>query len=252
MQVTFQMLLIVCPLIFLASTVDAIGGGGGLISLPAYLLAGLPPALAAGSNKTSASVGTLIATGRFLKSGRLLVKPALCAAAGALPGAWLGAELLKRTDPAVVRVFLIVAIPLMALVLVFKKDAPARTRPITAARLAGCFALGLGCGFYDGFFGPGTGTLLIMGLTWLIGMDMVTASGSAKLINLASNVAALVSLLSGGQVLFALALPAAAFSLAGGYLGSWLAIRRGAQFIRKIMLAVLAIIVIRLAVEWFM
>ena len=252
MQVTFQMLLIVCPLIFLASTVDAIGGGGGLISLPAYLLAGLPPALAAGSNKTSASVGTLIATGRFLKSGRLLVKPALCAAAGALPGAWLGAELLKRTDPAVVRVFLIVAIPLMALVLVFKKDAPARMRPITAARLAGCFALGLGCGFYDGFFGPGTGTLLIMGLTWLIGMDMVTASGSAKLINLARNVAALVSLLSGGQVLFALALPAAAFSLAGGYLGSWLAIRRGAQFIRKIMLAVLAIIVIRLAVEWFM
>ena len=252
MQVTLQMLLIVCPLVFLAATVDAIGGGGGLISLPAYLLTGLPPALAAGSNKMSASIGTLIATGRFLKSGRLLVKPSLCAAAGALPGAWLGAELLKRTDPNVVRVFLIVAIPVMALVLVFKKDAPERTRPLTAARLWGCFALGLGCGFYDGFFGPGTGTLLIMGLTWLIGMDMVTASGSAKLINLASNVSALASLIAGGEVLFALALPAAAFSLAGGYLGSWLAIHRGAKFIRKIMLVVLIILIVRLAVEWFM
>ncbi|MBO4884691.1 MAG: TSUP family transporter [Clostridia bacterium] len=252
MQVTLQMLLIVCPLIFLASTIDAVGGGGGLISLPAYLLAGLPPAMAAGSNKMSASVGTLIATGRYLKSGRLLVKPALCAAAGALPGAWLGAELLKRADPNAVRVFLIVAIPIMALVLVLKKDAPERTRPITAARLVGCFALGLGCGFYDGFFGPGTGTLLIMGLTWLIGMDMVTASGSAKLVNLASNISALVSLLTGGQVLFALALPAAAFSLAGGYLGSWLAIRRGAVFIRKIMLAVLLILIARLAAEWFL
>ena len=187
-----------------------------------------------------------------MKSGRLLVKPALCAAAGALPGAWLGAELLKRTDPAVVQVFLIIAIPLMALVLIFKKDAPASSRPITAARLWGCLALGLGCGFYDGFFGPGTGTLLIMGLTWLIGMDMVTASGSAKLINLASNVSALISLVAGGKVLFALALPAAAFSLAGGYLGSWLAIRRGAGFIRKIMLVVLAILIVRLAAAWFL
>ncbi len=252
MQVTWQMLLIVCPLVFLAATIDAIGGGGGLISLPAYLLTGLPPALASGSNKMSASLGTLIATGKFLKSGRLLVKPALCAAAGALPGAWLGAEVLKRTDPAVVQIFLIIAIPLMALVLVFRRETPASTKPITAARLWGCFALGLGCGFYDGFFGPGTGTLLIMGLTWLIGMDMVTASGSAKLINLASNVAALTSLISGGQVLFGLALPAALFSTTGGYLGSWLAIHRGARFIRRIMLVVMAIMMIKLAVDWFM
>ena len=113
-----------------------------------------------------------------------------------------------------------------------------------------CILIGLAIGFYDGFFGPGTGTLLIMGLTWLIGMDMVTVSGSAKLINLASNVSALASLIAGGEVLFALALPAAAFSLAGGYLGSWLAIHRGAKFIRKIMLVVLIILIVRLAVEW--
>ena len=251
MEVTLQTLLIVCPLVFLAAVVDAIGGGGGLISLPAYLLTGLPPAVAAGTNKMSASVGTLIAAGKYLKSGRLLIKPSLCAVAGALPGAYAGAEILKRTDPAVVQIFLMAAIPLMALVLLLRRDTDRPMRPMTAARLTGCFFLGLACGVYDGFFGPGTGTLLIMGLTYLIGMDMITASGSAKLVNLASNISALVSLVIGGQVLFPLALPAAAFSIAGGYLGSWLAIRRGAKFIRVIMLGVLLLLIVKLAVDWF-
>ena len=251
MTVTWTMLLTVCPLVFVASTIDAIGGGGGLISLPAYLLAGLPAPLAAGSNKMSASVGTLIATGKFLRGGKLLIKPALCAALGALPGAWLGAETLKRCDPAFVRIFLMIAIPAVALVLVLRRDTPAQTRPLTRARMAGCFALGLGCGFYDGFFGPGTGMLLIMGLTWLIGMDMVTASGTAKLINLTSNISALSSLIMGGEVLFPLALPAMAFSIGGGYFGSWLAMRHGAKFIRKIMLAVVCLLMLKLAYDWF-
>ena len=250
MTVTWGMLLTVCPLVFLASTIDAIGGGGGLISLPAYLLAGLPAPMAGGSNKMSASVGTLIATVKYLRSGKLLLKPALCAAAGALPGAWVGAETLKRVDPNLAKVFLLIAIPAMALVLIFKKDSPVKARELTPARLLGCFGLGLGCGFYDGFFGPGTGTLLIMGLTWLIGLDMVTASGTAKLINLTSNFTALTSLLMSGQVLFQLALPAAIFSVAGGYFGSWLAIRHGARFIKKIMLVVVLILMARLALEW--
>lgn len=251
MEVTLGMLLTVCPLVFLASMVDAIGGGGGLISLPAYLLAGLPPALASGSNKMSASLGTLIATGKFLKSGKLLIKPALCAAIGALPGAYLGAEVLKMADEQFVRIFLLVAVPLVAILLLVKRETPQETRPLTRARMLGCVGLGLACGFYDGFFGPGTGTFLIMGLTFLIGMDMVTASGSAKLINLSSNIAALISLSTGGKVLFALSLPAAIFSIAGGYLGSWLAIKRGAKCIRFVMLGVMALILVKLAFEWF-
>ena len=251
MQVTFQMLLIVCPLVFLASAIDAIGGGGGLISLPAYLLTGLPPAVASGSNKFSASLGTLIATFRYFKSGKLNVKPALCAVLGALPGAYLGAELLKRCDPKIVQIMLIIMIPIMAAILLLKKNTDIQPKPINNARLVGCFALGLACGFYDGFFGPGTGTLLIMGLTYLIGMDMVTASGSAKLINLASNCSALTSLIVGKKVLFALSIPAAAFSIAGGYLGSWLAIRKGAKFVRQIMLVVMALLIIKLIFQWF-
>ena len=250
MEVTIEMLLIVCPLVLLAALVDAVGGGGGLISLPAYLLAGLPPALAGGSNKLSACMGTLIATIKYYRGGKMLIKPGLCAVAGALPGAWVGAQLLQRVDEQVIRVFLLVAIPLVALLMLIKRNEAIEVKPITTGRLWGCFALGLGCGLYDGFFGPGTGTLIIMGLTYLIGMDMIVASGTAKLINLASNVAALGALLTGGNVLFKLAIPAMVFSIAGGYIGSWLAMKRGAKFIRKIMLLVLALLIIKLAMEW--
>ena len=122
MEVTIEMLLIVCPLVLLAALVDAVGGGGGLISLPAYLLAGLPPALAGGSNKLSACMGTLIATIKYYKGGKMLIKPGLCAVAGALPGAWVGAQLLQRVDEQVIRVFLLVAIPLVALLMLIKRN----------------------------------------------------------------------------------------------------------------------------------
>ena len=248
--VTPGMLLMVCGMVFLAAVVDSIGGGGGLISLPAYLLTGLDPVLAAGSNKFSASFGTLVATIRYFRSGKLLVKPALWAILGALPGAYAGAEVLERTNPAFVRIFMLCAIPIVALGVVFKRDVPERTdadRPVN--RLV-CFLIGLAIGFYDGFFGPGTGTLLIMAFTWLTRMDMVTASGTAKAVNLASNVAALTSLLTGGHVVFALAVPAMACSMLGGWVGSRLAIARGAKLVRYVMLGVLALLIIRLALEW--
>lgn len=252
MEPTLQTYFIVCPLVFLAAVIDAIGGGGGLISLPAYLLTGLPPALAGGTNKLSASIGTLISTGKYLKDGKVHIKSALFAAMGSLPGAYLGALILQRIDEQIIRVFLLIAIPLMAVVVLMKRSSPAEIKPMTTGRLIACLLLGFGTGLYDGFFGPGTGTLIIMGLTYLIGMDMITASGTSKLVNLISNVSALSALIAGGNVLFSLALPAAVFSIAGGYLGSWLAIRHGSKFIRKILLVVLALLILKLATEWFL
>lgn len=251
MEVTIQMLLTVCPLVFLAATVDAISGGGGLIALPAYMLAGLPTALAGGSNKLSACMGTTIATFNYFRKGKIMFRPALCASLGALPGAWAGAQLLQKVDERFVRVFMLIAIPVVAVLMMIKRDTPAQVKPMTTGRLFGCFALGLGCGLYDGFFGPGTGTLLMIGLTYLIGLDMIAAAGTAKLINLVSNVSALSSLIRGGNVLFPLALPAIVFSIGGGYMGSWLAMTRGAKFIRKIMLAVMAMLIIKLAWDMF-
>jgi len=252
MVVSPLMTVFVCFMVFMAAVVDAIGGGGGLISLPAYLSTGISPVLAAGSNKFSASFGTLLATIRFFKSGKMLVKPALWAVCGALPGAFLGAEVLERTNPEFVRIFMLCAIPIVALVVLFKRDAPEKSAQMNHKRLLSCFFIGLVIGFYDGFFGPGTGTLLIMAFTWLIGMDMVTASGTAKAVNLASNMSALVSLLIGGHVLFSLAIPAMCCSMAGGWVGSKLAITRGAKLVRWVMLGVLALLIVKLVWEWFM
>ncbi len=251
MEVTWNMLAIVCPLIFFASFADSIAGGGGLISLPAYLLAGLPPAVASGSNKLSASVGTLMAAIKYYRGGKILLLPAIAAAAGAFPGAYLGAEALKAVSEAFARTFMLVAIPIAAIAILFVKPAKEGTVRFTGAKMLWlCFGIGCVCGAYDGFFGPGTGTIYIALFTGLAGMEMVTASGSAKIANLSSNIAALISMLISGDVYFPLAVPAMAFSIAGGYLGARFAMRKGAKAVRAVMLLVLAGILAKLVLQF--
>ena len=250
MAVNLQMYLIVLPLVFCAAVVDAIGGGGGLISLPAYMVAGLPSDLASGSNKLSASFGTLVATVKFFRSGKIMLRPALVAAAAAVLGAFAGAQINERMSDAAFRIVLLVLVPLIALLIFFRHSAPDRALPMTKTSLALCGLIGLAVGAYDGFFGPGTGVLLILGFTWAAGMDTVTASGSSKIVNLASNISALIAHFLNGNILFSLAVPAMAMSAMGGYLGSWLAIRKGAKFIRLVMMGVVVLLLIRLAVDY--
>jgi len=243
--------LLVLPLVFLAAVVDAIAGGGGLISLPAYTVAGLNYDYASGNNKFSSTFGTLMATIRYARSGAVKPRPATIAAALALPGSWLGTRAAMALGNRVMHVFMVFAIPVVgALVLLEGKKAERVPRPFTRRQYPLCAAIGLAIGFYDGFFGPGTGTLLILLFTWLLGMDMVSASATAKPVNLASNISSLITRIAAGNVLFALALPAMCCSLAGGWLGAKLALTRGAKLIRVVMLGVLALLTVRLAVEW--
>lgn len=251
MVVTGEMIAMVCALIFLASFVDSIAGGGGLISLPAYLLAGLPPAMASGTNKLSACAGAFVATARYARRGRLNWEIALFAALGALPAAYAGAYVLRLLPAATASVVLLAMIPVAAALILFKDRLPKPREIAEANRRRASLLIGAAIGFYDGLVGPGTGTFLILLFTALLGLDEVCASGSAKLVNLASNVAALASMLSAGQVLFALGLPAAACSILGGYLGSGLAMRRGAKLIRATMLVVLALMLVKLCADTF-
>ena len=250
MQVTLTMYLIVLPLVFLAATVDAIAGGGGLISLPAYTVAGLNYDFASGNNKFSSTFGTLMATIRYLRSGKLMVKPALLAAAGALPGSWLGTRAAMALGSRWMHGFMVFAIPVVGLLVLFKAKGQDAPRPVPLRRYPICAVIGLVMGFYDGFFGPGTGTLLILLFNWILGMDMVTASATSKPVNLASNIASLATRLIAGNVLFALAIPAMACSVAGGWLGAKLALTRGAKLVRGVMLGVLALLTVKLAMEW--
>ena len=249
MELTLETYLIVLPLVFLAALVDSIGGGGGLISLPAYTLAGLPYGLASGTNKFSACFGALSATVRFFKSGKILRAPALWAAIAALPGAWFGTWVSNQLGNEFMNVFMICAIPVVAVLVLLKKNDAVESKPMTRARLLLCGVSGLCVGFYDGFFGPGTGTFLILLFTSLTGMDMVTASATAKPVNLASNISSLITRIASGQVVFGLALPAMLFSISGAWIGSRLALTRGAKFIRYVMLGVLALLLVKLVVE---
>ena len=246
MAITWQMLLIVCPLIFLAGFVDSVAGGGGLISLPAYYLAGLPPVTAAGTNKLSACLGTLAASGRYIAGREVNGKAALLAALGAFPGSWMGTALLKVIPEQTIRVMMIAAIPLVAIVVLRKKSLGGHR--LTPARLDRPVSLliGLVVGFYDGLIGPGTGTFLILLFTSLMGMDAVMASGTAKLVNLTSNAASLLSLLMAGKVMLLLGLPAAACGIAGNLLGANMTIKKGSGFIRTMLMIVLALLLAKM------
>lgn len=247
MQITWEMLLIVCPLALLAGFVDSVAGGGGLISLPAYYLAGLPPVLAAGTNKLSSALGTMVAAIRYGKAGQVRWKVALAAVAGAFPGSALGAMLLQVIPENTMRIIVIGAIPFVAVIVLRRRESlSARMRIPEKWVLAFGFFIGLFIGFYDGLVGPGTGTFLILLFTMILGMEAVMASGTAKIVNLASNVAALFTLLVHGNVLLLLGLPAALCAMAGGYLGAGMTIRRGAKFIRWMLMAVLALLLAKM------
>lgn len=249
MQLTWQTFALVLPLVFFAAVVDAIGGGGGLISLPAYTLAGLDYGMASGCNKFSACFGTMSAVARFWRSGKILWRPAICAAAGALPGAVLGTRVSLILGSDFMRVFMLITIPVVAAVMLLHRDEDAKAKPVTRKTLFLCVLIGIAVGFYDGFFGPGTGTFLILLFKAVAGMDMVTASASSKPVNLASNISSLITRIAAGQVIFALALPAMVCSILGGQVGSRLALTRGARFIRVVMLFVLALLIVKLVVE---
>lgn len=245
-----RQLLIVCPLVFLAGFVDSVAGGGGLISLPAYLFAGLPVHLAYGTNKFSSACGTAIATGKFFKSGHITLKLALCSAAGALAGSAVGARMVLAASERVLNLCLMVILPVVGVFLLFnrnfgKEDGP-RRQYSAKSLLVRAVLIGLGIGWYDGFFGPGTGTFLVIAFTGLMGMTLVGASGNAKVVNLASNLAALFTYILGGSVLYTLAIPAALCNIAGNYLGASLAVKNGAKFIRPLIFVSMGLLVVKI------
>lgn len=251
-----QTCLIVCPLVFLAGFVDSVAGGGGLISLPAYLFVGLPPHIASGTNKIVNSTGTALAAWKYYQSGNVKVKLALMSAFGAMLGSFLGTKIALMINSDIFQMILLVALPVVALLVSFKKDLGANGdgTPITedSRTFLLCLIIGIAIGCYDGLIGPGTGTIMIMAFTFILHMDLLTASGCAKMANLASNIASATLWVTNGQVLFALVIPAAACNMLGSYFGSRYAIRGGSQKIRGMIYVVLAMLFVKFFYELFL
>lgn len=240
-------ILFCCLATLVAGFIDAIAGGGGLITLPALLLAGAPPHVALSCNKFAATLGTTVALGNFARSGLVNWRLVAVGVGFSLAGSVAGAELALHLDPAILGKILVVLLPFaMAVSMLPKKDqglpmVSGGPRFFVMAPLC-CFLVGA----YDGFFGPGTGTFLILALHMLVREPLLQASATSKALNLASNAGALGAFLFGGHMVWEMAIPLAAACIAGNWLGSRLAIRVGAAAVRKFLVVSLAILMISL------
>ena len=250
MQEYIKMLIIVCPLIFLAGFIDSIAGGGGLISLPAYLFAGLPAHYAAGTGKFSSCCGLASASFKYIKEGKVYMAVALWSALGCVAGAGMGTRLALYFEERTLRMIMLVAIPIVAVFLLGRKDMgrdisePFEMERKKQALLS--FLIGLVVGMYDGLIGPGAGTFLILGFTGFLGIDLLRASGCAKVSNMASNFTSIVLYASSGKIMYGIAVPAALCSMLGSYAGARYAVKGGSSKVRKMMLIVLVLLFVKL------
>ncbi|HEX9289494.1 MAG TPA: TSUP family transporter [Anaeromyxobacteraceae bacterium] len=232
---------------FGAGIVDAVAGGGGLVTVPALIAAGLPPHLALATNKGQSVFGAAASLLRFARAGMVDLARARAAFPAGFAGALLGAALLLAVRPDVLRPIVLGLLVAVALFLALRRGPP-RVKARVSARRAPFAAAGIALvlGAYDGFFGPGTGTFLILAFVAVLGDGLARASGEAKAVNFASNLAALVLFALRGVVLWKVALPMAAAQFAGGTLGAHLAVRRGDALVRRIVLLVVFALVVKL------
>ena len=182
--------LIICPLVMLAGFIDAIAGGGGLISLPAYMIAGIPVHHAIATNKMSSTMGTALATFKFARKGFIPWKIALSCVVCAFAGSTLGANLALLVNAHIFMLFMIIVLPLTAVYVQKTKSLIVEKEPLSFKKTTILsMAMALLIGVYDGFYGPGTGTFLLLLLTGVAHLSIHKANGVTKAINLTTNVA---------------------------------------------------------------
>lgn len=249
MDVTPLQLALLCTAALTAGVVDAIAGGGGLVTLPALLTTGLPPHVVLGTNKGQSVFGAFAALVRFSRAGLVGGRLAALTFPLGLVGSLLGARLVLWMRPEVLKPLVLVLLVVVAAFLALRRGPPPGERPEPPAQrlLALGAVIALVIGTYDGFFGPGTGTFLIIAFSGLLGHGLTRASADAKVVNFASNLAAVGLFASRGLVLWHVALPMAAAQFTGAWLGAHLAVRGGDTLVRKVVLGVVVALVLKLS-----
>ncbi len=240
--------LIVCPLIFLAGFVDSIAGGGALISFPAYMLAGVPALVTIGTSKLSAFPGSIVAAARFAKSGYIRWKLAACCAAAAFVGAQIGSRITLHMSEQVIRSMMLFVLPVVAFCVLRDKNTDDQGKEELALEklLPTCVAISFVIGAYNGFYGPGTGTFLILAFSNIAGLKTKEAAGLAKFANFSADISAVGTFWANGRVDYRLALVAAIFCIAGSYIGSGLVMNNGRKIVRPVVIVVLALLFIKI------
>jgi len=251
MTMTITGIILACIAGFFGAVVDAIVGGGGLITTPALLAIGMPTHLALGTNKFASSMGTISSSYHFYKSGNMNLKLLKYLLPFSLVGSALGVLAVLAIEPDFLRVLIIGLVICIGAYTLLKKDLGIHNTftGLTRKKIALGVLLALVLGFYDGFFGPGTGSFLIFGLIHIFGYDFKKASANSKLMNLFSNTTAFVLFLINGKVMFLVALPMSISMIIGARVGAKLAITKGAAFIKPVFITVSFALVVKMITD---
>lgn len=235
MELGFDIIGLLMAAAFIASAIDAVAGGGGMITIPALLAAGVPPVAAIATNKLQSTFGTGGAVLAFARKGHIDFRRFALPTLASFLGSALGAFILTRIDPG----FLSALLPLLLIgMAIYFVAAPRMTDEDRHSRAAPALllvvALVIGC--YDGFFGPGTGSFFITALVAVFGMGLIRAVAHTKLLNFASNLAGLSVLIAGGHVLWLVGFMMALASITGAQVGAYAAMRFGAGVARVLLI----------------
>lgn len=255
LQISVEEIIYLCLFAFLAGFIDSVVGGGGLIQVPALFifLPGVPVATVFGTGKLASIAGTTSAMVRYVRSVKINYWAILPAAAAAFVFSFLGARALSHLDASLLRPLILVLLVLVAIYTFIKKDfgslhAPKLTE--TKEKLYGLL-IGGAIGFYDGFFGPGTGSFLIFIFIGIFGFNFLAASAAAKVVNVATNLSALLYFGYKGYILYEVGVPMAISSIIGSQLGTRTALKRGTGFVRVLFLVVVSGIIIKFAYDTY-
>lgn len=233
---------------FVAGAIDALAGGGGLLTIPALLAAGIPPVAALATNKLQSAIGTGSAFLTFWRAGHVDLRRFALPAAGAFVGAIAGAAAVQHVDPRFLAAFVPILLIAMAFYFLLAPPMSEIDRHARVGRI-GLTAVVTVLGFYDGFFGPGTGSFLTTALVALGGLGLVRAIANTKFLNLATNVAALIAMIAGGKVLWMLGGAMAAANVLGNQAGAWIALRFGGKGVRPLLVAMSVILTVKLLAD---
>ena len=249
MRMSASSFLIVCPMLFLAGFVDSIAGGGGLISLPAYLLAGLPVHMAIGTNKFSSAFGTTLSTVRFIRQRLVIARFAIPSVFFGFSGSAIGAKLSLLVSETVLKSLLLVVLPIAAFCVLNRRIFRPNESDNIKYDFKTFFVVMLSAflvGIYDGLYGPGTGTFLIIAFSVFARFSIKRANAHTKVINLSTNIAALVVFLLNGQVLIPLGIAAAVSNMLGNYAGSGLVMTKGVKIVKPLIIFVLTLLLVKI------
>lgn len=246
MEIEFTILLLLMGVAFVAGFVDSIAGGGGLIALPALLLAGLDPVSALATNKLQGTFGTASATHTFWKKGLLNPRKHLGEIISVLMGSALGAFVVKYVSTDILKQAMPMVLVAVALYFAFAPNLSNISRPAKLPFAVFGFCIAPVIGFYDGIFGPGTGSFFMLALVAVFGLGIVEATGRTKLLNLTSNMAALIVFAIGGKIIWAIGLCMGVAQIAGAQIGARLAIANGAKIIRPLLVVMCIAMAVRL------